>query len=203
MPCTDDPDLFSVGCFGSVESAQGVKSFLWEEHAIVSALKTVMVGPFPVVRLLVAKPDFPEALKLISSLDQTEWGWMPPERYTSVVKEVVDRLIFLDDKPTEGEQPGSGHGFAADVPGRKEKVIEQIRMMFGEEEARRMVAAFDSSEQASDTRPEASVVMLMHNKWKHTERALWGLLQTRNVRWELILVDNGSTDKEVKNGVTS
>lgn len=42
--------------------------------------------------------------------------------------------------------------------------------------------------------PRVSVVTLTHNKLDYTRRCLASLLQTTGVLWELVVVDNGSTD---------
>jgi GT2 family glycosyltransferase len=43
-------------------------------------------------------------------------------------------------------------------------------------------------------KPAVSIVILTHNKLACTRRCMSSLLQTRSVPWELIVVDNGSTD---------
>lgn len=42
--------------------------------------------------------------------------------------------------------------------------------------------------------PDVSLVILTHNKAACTRRCMSSLLQTRSVAWELVVVDNGSTD---------
>ena len=42
--------------------------------------------------------------------------------------------------------------------------------------------------------PEISVVILSHNKLEYTRRCLTSLLQTDYSDWELVVIDNGSTD---------
>ncbi len=42
--------------------------------------------------------------------------------------------------------------------------------------------------------PEVTLVILTHNKAACTRRCMSSLLQTRSVGWELVAVDNGSTD---------
>ncbi|GAB4164227.1 MAG: hypothetical protein Kow00107_10740 [Planctomycetota bacterium] len=204
MNSSDLPDLICIGVFDSATSARKVQKRLFTQNSIVSAVAVERIGPFELARLMVAAPELSNALAAISKIDRIAMSFSPPSEYDALKQRLRERVLFYVDMPEDTAdfrgRSESRHEAPGDVT---DKVVEQIRKLFGDEEAKRMKDTFEKLEPKPQRRPEASIIILMHNKWRHTQRCLWGLFDTKDVSWELVLVDNGSTDRDLREGISN
>jgi GT2 family glycosyltransferase len=78
-------------------------------------------------------------------------------------------------------------------------MLKKVRAISGDVEKPFVwLGAFKSENEFTSEKPVFSIVMLMHNQWHHTEKCLQSLEMYSDRPYELILVDNASTDGTVE-----
>ncbi|MDZ7816812.1 MAG: glycosyltransferase family 2 protein [Planctomycetota bacterium] len=196
-------EIRPIGYFYRHDIARQHKLSLFEKLNIPSATVVQRTGSYCIISLVVAPPDYEPARRWLENEDSKHKHHFPVEEYEQRLRELEKDMLFYDDRHTfvsENQQrtlerPPCEQDVAY-------KVGEKISHIFGESEAKKMTETLTQQQKEEDSSSaHASIIILMHNKWEHTRRCLRSLFDTTGVNFELILVDNGSVEPEMKKGV--
>jgi len=188
-------DLRTVAYFFEEGTARMLGVELWTELELPAAVEGEMIAGYQLWKLLVAPDDYERARDFLSRWDKEAWAYLLPDelRADPLSIENARARLSLPARSPEGEE--------ALLAVRK--ALKRVEGMLGEKASNRILGFFEGlSRRSHAPRPEASVIILMHDKWEHTRRCLYSLLHTTGIRFELVLVDNGSREAALKEGLS-
>lgn len=200
-------DLIVVAYFADQGSPELISADMWLDKRIPSTVEQISLVGKDLWTIAVAMPDYETAKAYVSLWEKLTWNYFFSDEVERKRDEFRGENPFLPsdiDADIDSFMQGETIAIFNDNPRDLAlRVAEHVHNVLGDEAAKNLVDTFEQfTNHRNSIKPVVSIIILMHEKWQHTKRCLWSLFETKDVPFELILVDNGSTDELVKNGLT-
>ncbi|MFA4985476.1 MAG: glycosyltransferase [Candidatus Brocadiia bacterium] len=193
-------DLVILACCREKGAAEMLRCNLLDEQGLVVIIEPDERFRPPLWRILVAPPDVQQATQYLRHWDTGAWDIMFVADGTEPAAQ--ESLLTKKARSMQKHPEARLHSGASEEELLGDETMERIKEVVGDLQTEKLQKTISMARTTEAAPPEVSIIILMHNKWQFTKRCLYGLLATRDVRFELLLVDNGSTEYELKEGMT-